>query len=53
MCSEHTVLLLGATGRTGGRVLEQLLRRGVSARAVVRPFTLETSPRCIACLARA
>ena len=31
-----TVLLLRGTGRTGGRVLEQLLSRGVSVRAVVR-----------------
>jgi uncharacterized protein YbjT (DUF2867 family) len=30
------VLLLGGTGRTGGRVLQQLLERGVSVRAVVR-----------------
>ena len=30
------VLLLGGTGRTGGRVLQQLLARGVSVRAVVR-----------------
>lgn len=36
MSDEHTVLLLGATGRTGGRVLEQLLSRGVNVRAVVR-----------------
>ncbi len=34
--NEHTVLLLGATGRTGGRVLEQLLSRGVNVRAIVR-----------------
>jgi uncharacterized protein YbjT (DUF2867 family) len=34
---EHrTVLLVGATGRTGRRVLEQLLSRGVHVRAVVR-----------------
>ena len=33
---ERTVLLLGGTGRTGGRVLRQLLGRGVSVRAVVR-----------------
>jgi len=33
---EHTVLLLGGTGRTGGRVLQQLLARGVRVRAVVR-----------------
>ncbi len=32
----HTVLLLGGTGRTGGRVLEQLLSRGVNVRAIVR-----------------
>ena len=31
-----TVLLLGSTGRTGGRVLEQLLDRGAGVRAVVR-----------------
>jgi NAD(P)-dependent dehydrogenase (short-subunit alcohol dehydrogenase family) len=31
-----TVLLLGGTGRTGGRVLQQLLGRGVDVRAVVR-----------------
>jgi len=31
-----TVLLLGGTGRTGGRVLQQLLGRGVRVRAVVR-----------------
>jgi uncharacterized protein YbjT (DUF2867 family) len=31
-----TVLLLGGTGRTGGRVLQQLLARGVDVRAVVR-----------------
>lgn len=30
------VLLLGATGRTGGRVLRQLLERGVRVRAIVR-----------------
>jgi len=30
------VLLLGATGRTGGRVLTQLLERGVAVRVVVR-----------------
>ena len=31
-----TVLLLGGTGRTGGRVLRQLLERGVTVRAIVR-----------------
>jgi hypothetical protein len=31
-----TVLLVGGTGRTGRRVLEQLLRRGVRVRAIVR-----------------
>ncbi|MFA4965331.1 MAG: NAD(P)-binding oxidoreductase [Thermoleophilia bacterium] len=30
------VLLLGGTGRTGGRVLQQLLGRGIGVRAVVR-----------------
>jgi nucleoside-diphosphate-sugar epimerase len=36
MSDEHTVLVLGGTGRTGGRVLEQLLSRGVAVRAIVR-----------------
>jgi NAD(P)-dependent dehydrogenase (short-subunit alcohol dehydrogenase family) len=36
MSENHTVLLLGGTGRTGGRVLEQLLERGVEVRAIVR-----------------
>ena len=31
-----TVLLLGGTGRTGSKVLEQLLERGVSVLAIVR-----------------
>ena len=44
------VLLLGGTGRTGGRVLQQLLGRGVSVRAVVRsadrlPAGAEDDPR--------
>lgn len=34
--NEHLVLLLGGTGRTGGRVLKQLLDRGVHVRAIVR-----------------
>jgi NAD(P)-dependent dehydrogenase (short-subunit alcohol dehydrogenase family) len=34
--TEQTVLLLGGTGRTGGRVLQQLLGRGVHVRALVR-----------------
>lgn len=33
---EHLVLLFGGTGRTGGRVLKQLLDRGVHVRAIVR-----------------
>lgn len=36
MNAEKTVLLLGGTGRTGGRVLKQLLERGVAVRAIVR-----------------
>jgi hypothetical protein len=32
MPTQQTVLLVGATGRTGGRVLEQLLGRGVGVR---------------------
>ncbi len=36
MPTQQTVLLVGGTGRTGRRVLEQLLSRGISVRAVVR-----------------
>lgn len=36
MAGQHHVLLLGATGRTGGQVLTQLLDRGVPVRAIVR-----------------
>lgn len=36
MTPQHTVLLVGGTGRTGGRVLTQLLERGVAVRAIVR-----------------
>jgi nucleoside-diphosphate-sugar epimerase len=36
MPTQQTVLLLGATGRTGQRVLQQLLGRGVVVRAIVR-----------------
>lgn len=49
MSDRRTVLLLGATGRTGGRVLEQLLGRGVDVRAIVRsadrlPMGVATDP---------
>jgi len=37
MTTRQTVLLVGGTGRTGTRVLQQLLTRGVSVRAMVRP----------------
>ncbi len=36
MATENTVLLVGGTGRTGRRVLEQLLGRGIRVRAIVR-----------------
>ena len=36
MSTAHAALLVGGTGRTGARVLEQLLSRGVSVRAIVR-----------------
>jgi nucleoside-diphosphate-sugar epimerase len=36
MLMQQTVLLVGATGRTGRHVLEQLLGRGVAVRAIVR-----------------
>ncbi|MDO8963954.1 MAG: NAD(P)H-binding protein [Coriobacteriia bacterium] len=39
MNATTTVLLLGATGRTGGRVPQQLLDRGVDVRAIVRSST--------------
>jgi nucleoside-diphosphate-sugar epimerase len=34
--AQYTVVLVGGTGRTGRRVLEQLLNRGISVRAIVR-----------------
>lgn len=37
MPRQQTVLLVGGTGRTGGRVLQQLLSRGIAVRAIVRP----------------
>jgi len=36
MPTKQTVLLVGGTGRTGGRVLQQLLDRGIAVRAIVR-----------------
>jgi nucleoside-diphosphate-sugar epimerase len=36
MSEKPRVLLVGGTGRTGGRVLTQLLERGVAVRAIVR-----------------
>lgn len=36
MPTQQTVLLVGGTGRTGGRVLRQLLDRGIGVRAIVR-----------------
>ncbi len=36
MDTDHRILLLGATGRTGGHVLTQLLERGVAVRVIVR-----------------
>jgi len=36
MDAHHCVLLLGGTGRTGGRVLGQLLERGTPVRVIVR-----------------
>lgn len=48
--SRNTVLLLGGTGRTGRRVLDQLLERGVEVRAIVRsagrlPAAMVTHPK--------
>ena len=50
MTTESTVLLVGGTGRTGGRVLQQLLGRGVNVRAIVRsaerlPVGVAKNPR--------
>jgi nucleoside-diphosphate-sugar epimerase len=50
MKAELTVLLVGGTGRTGRRVLEQLLSRDVSVRAIVRsaerlPAGAATNPK--------
>lgn len=36
MSAQPRALLVGGTGRTGGRVLAQLLERGVAVRAIVR-----------------
>lgn len=36
MPTQHTVLLVGGSGRTGQRALRQLLERGISVRAIVR-----------------
>jgi nucleoside-diphosphate-sugar epimerase len=36
MTTDHRVLILGATGRTGSRVLTELLDRGLAVRAIVR-----------------
>ncbi len=36
MPTRPTVLLVGGTGRTGGRALRQLLDRGIAVRAIVR-----------------
>jgi nucleoside-diphosphate-sugar epimerase len=49
MAAQQTVLLVGGTGRTGRRVLEQLLARGVGVRAIVRstrglPATITGNP---------
>ncbi|MDH3207995.1 MAG: SDR family oxidoreductase [Gemmatimonadota bacterium] len=44
MPTHQTVLLVGGTGRTGHRVLEQLLSRGASVRVIVRsPHKLRDS----------
>jgi uncharacterized protein YbjT (DUF2867 family) len=36
MPTKQTVLLVGGTGRTGQRVLQQLLSRGIHVRAIAR-----------------
>lgn len=52
MTTRPTVLLLGATGRTGGRVLRSLLAREVPVKAVVRsaarlPEDVAADPRLV------
>jgi hypothetical protein len=37
MAAQQTVLLVGGTGRTGRRVLQQLVDRGINVRVIVRP----------------
>jgi uncharacterized protein YbjT (DUF2867 family) len=49
MPTQQTVLVVGGTGRTGRRVLEQLLGRGIDVRAIVRsagtlPPTIAANP---------
>lgn len=46
MSMQMSVLLVGGTGRTGRRVLEQLLGRGVAVRAIVR--SAEKLPAAVA-----
>ena len=46
MPTQQTVLLLGGTGRTGQRVLEQLLNQGVIVRAIVR--SIDRLPAAVA-----
>jgi nucleoside-diphosphate-sugar epimerase len=50
MSTQPTVLLVGGSGRTGGRVLRQLVQRGAAVRAIVRsraklPAELAANPR--------
>lgn len=47
MHARKTILLLGGTGRTGARTLEQLLGRGHAVRAVVRSRD-RVPPACLA-----
>jgi hypothetical protein len=45
---QPTVLVVGGTGRTGRRVLEQLLDRGAAVRAIVRPGSAARLPPHVA-----
>lgn len=54
MATQPTVLVVGGTGRTGGRVVRQLLERGARVRAIVRsaarlPEGVATDP-ALSCL---
>jgi uncharacterized protein YbjT (DUF2867 family) len=44
MTPQQTVLLVGGTGRTGGRALQQLLGREVNVRSITVSLASPTTP---------